>query len=414
MTLMKNKKLQAFTLLELAIVLIIMSVTTSTMFFFLANSVKNTQRDTNQQKVDFVVNALNDFYIRTGYIPCPASLTEAPSTLNFGVSTVCNAGAVAGVNDIGSGADTVRRGMIPVRTMGLPDAAAYDAYGDRIQYTIIRDFGINASAFDSSLPTTAAITVFGYNPTGPTLTDLNVLISPNTLAYVVHSSGQDQNGAVTFKGTPLTCTSGGPNGYNCDNTYNQFVGSADISGTFDDIVVWKTRQQLKYDKVAFFSGTRNAQQTYGNIAIFSDTYGSGAASYGTGATNTTYYQRNLNTTQVNNLSNGSLINNSIVLGAGTYKISAIASSCGVNRNLLEIYSATSNSVLISGLAGYADSTVAPTDCRDAFLLGVITLTRTETIYLRHYVQTANITDGFGRSIASGYNQTYATLEIVEM
>jgi hypothetical protein len=395
-------------------VLIIMSVTTTTMFFFLANSIKNAQKDTNQQNIDFVVNAINDFYIRTGYIPCPASLTEAPSTLNFGVSTVCNAVAVAGVNDVGSGADIVRRGMIPVRTMGLPDAAAYDAYGNRIQYTIVRSFGVNASTFDSSSPSTGAITVFGYNPTGPTLTNLNVLTSPNTIAYVVHSSGQDQNGAVTFRGVPLTCTSGGPNEYNCDTTYNQFVGSADISGTFDDVVVWKTRQQLKYDKVAFFSSSRNADQTYGKIAIFSDTRGAGTPSYGTGAAGASYYQRNLNTVQVNNLSNGSLANNSITLGAGTYKISAIASSCGVNRNLLEIYSATSNSVLISGLAGYADSTVAPTDCRDAFLLGVITLTRTETIYLRHYVQTANITDGFGRSINSGYNQTYTTLEILEM
>lgn len=414
MTFKHKKSLKAFTLLELAIVLIIMSVTTSTMFFFLANAAKNTQKDINQQKIDFVVNALNDFYIRTGYIPCPASLTVAPSTSGFGTTTDCSIGAVAGVNDIGSGADVVRRGMIPVRAMGLPDSAAFDAYGNRLQYTIIKSFGVNASSFDTSLPATGAIIVYGYNPSGPTLTNLNILTAPNTIAYVVHSSGQNQNGATSYAGANLTCTAVGPDAYNCDTTYNQFVGSADISGTFDDIVVWKTRQQLKYDKVAFFSSSRNAAPTYGKIAIFSDTQGSGAPSYGTGAAGASYYKRNLNTSQINNLSNGSLANNSIVLGAGTYKISAIASSCGVDRNLLEIYSATSGTVLISGLAGYADSTVTPKDCRDAYLLGVITLTRTETIYLRHYVQTANITDGFGRSINSGYNQTYSTVEILEM
>lgn len=414
MTYRTRKIIKGFSLIEIAIVLIIMAVSTSTMFLFLANSANEAKKQDNQTRIEYLNKAITDFYIKTGYIPCPAPRTTAVATAGFGVSSTCSAGAVTGITDTGSGVNTIRYGMIPVRTMGLQDTDAFDAYGNRFTYAIIRDFGINAATYNSAVSATTSFSINHLVISGPTLTNMNVMTSPNSVAYVVISHGPNSNGATAYNGISQTCTAGLPDTYNCDFSDNVFVSSANIPGNFDDTIIWKTKQQLKYDKVSLLNNIQIGGQTYGKYALFTDTVGSGAANYGTGGASTAYYQRNLNTIVSNDLSSAYLSGNSIILGPGTYLIRSYAAACGVDRNLLEVYSATSNSVLISGLAGYADSTTTPTDCRNAYLVGVVILTQTETIYLRHYVQTANTVDGFGRSINTGYNQNYANLEIWEM
>lgn len=411
----KTKNSQsAFSLLEIAIVLIILSVSTSTFFLFLADKSQKSRSDLNTEKIEALNEAITDFYIRTGYLPCPARLNAQTETANFGVSTDCNLAAVSGVADYNAGLNSIRNGAVPVRSMGLQDDDAFDAYGNRFTYSVIRNFAINASIFDSTIPSPSAMDAYIYWSASGIYTSIVNMSAPNSYAYFLISHGPNGNGATNYSGIAASCNYSFVDAYNCDYSNNYFIDGIAVPEQFDDLVKWKTKQQLKYDRVDKLNLANITSQTYGRYALFTHTVASGSASYGTGGSSGTYYQRNLNSVQVNNLSSAYLSGNSIILGPGTYIVKATGAACGVNRNLMEIFSTTSSSVLASGMAGYSDSSPFPTDCRNAYLIGVFTLIRPETIILRHYVQTANATDGFGRSVNIGFDHKYTNLEIWEM
>src|SRR5690606_23310055 len=71
-------------------------------------------------------------------LPCPASKTEAPDTVDFGMASDCAVAVVAGTLEIGSSPNYVRIGAVPVRTLNLPDGMMFDAWGNRITYAVTK------------------------------------------------------------------------------------------------------------------------------------------------------------------------------------------------------------------------------------------------------------------------------------
>src|SRR5258708_7516387 len=88
---------QGFTLLELSIVLLIMSVMAAGLMTVMAQNARNERIDELNKKMDAIENALIAFRRANNRLPCPADGTTLITAANFGVEAVnpgsCTTGA---------------------------------------------------------------------------------------------------------------------------------------------------------------------------------------------------------------------------------------------------------------------------------------------------------------------------------
>ena len=167
-------------------------------------------------------------------LPCPSSLNLPSSNLDYGRATDCAASPPAGTFDVGTGS-TVRIGALPTRTLGLPDSAGEDKWGNKLTYAVVKT---HTDAFQFSNSVAGA----GINVTTTT--------SGSTIsnqAYIVVSHGKDGKGATPAKATSvgIACIStSGQDQENCDNDDQSFraLGMNTDPGAnyFDDIVIFGT------------------------------------------------------------------------------------------------------------------------------------------------------------------------------
>ena len=96
-----------------------------------------------------------------GYLPCPADRTLLSSSALFGVETR-NGGftacTVASPGVVIDGTSSVYTGMVPLRTLGLPDNYAADAWGGKFDYSV----SVNLIQNASSIKTAASAIVVNY------------------------------------------------------------------------------------------------------------------------------------------------------------------------------------------------------------------------------------------------------------
>ncbi len=159
---------RGFTLVELAIVLIIVSILIGAFFSGLKLYVTNRNEAMMDERIYDIRRGLAD-YIRdipddlanpttlppvdVARFPCPASLTAAPGTAEFGAELCPNGNArVGGILDIsgltvgqdlggvfvlqGANGQPVLVGAVPTRTIGIGSDAAGDIYGNRMLYVV--------------------------------------------------------------------------------------------------------------------------------------------------------------------------------------------------------------------------------------------------------------------------------------
>lgn len=132
---MRQRHLQhGFTILELAIVLAIIALIAGTGLSIASGALKAADRVTTQERLNTIKLAVDGFAKAYGYYPCPANRTLTPSNANFGIerrtgATACDATAVT----VGG---TYSIGMVPVRTLGLPDNYAADAWSNKLTFAV--------------------------------------------------------------------------------------------------------------------------------------------------------------------------------------------------------------------------------------------------------------------------------------
>lgn len=300
-----------FSLVELSIVLVIVSIIAYSVSAVVAVQAEKGKIDATKAKLDRIESALALYQNTNGGLPCPARgnvLLGATGAgdLTFGTEVTphgANAGNVcddAGniiENDISGGANTssIYRGVVPVRTLNLPDDYMFDGWGRRITYVVDSscvklnpvgtwawsdtDSMTNLCADgtpDSSGATTTApatdIVVCNTSTTGCQDTG-NTSIRTTDAAYVLISHGKNGVGAWpknvtgsrvgyntvtgaesenadiqsngTSNGTVIT------NATDCDTPNSVDVcfcdGPMNIGNTnsyFDDLVRWKTANQI--------------------------------------------------------------------------------------------------------------------------------------------------------------------------
>lgn len=225
-----------FTLVEVALVLIIGGVLLASAFAALQTYIGNTEIKGTRQKLDMIDEALQVYFDNNGEYPCPALMTAIVETPTFGVSPALCAGVTTtntGRN-AGGGSD-VYLGAVPVRSLNLPDDFIADSWGNRFTYAVSENLTVDTT-FD-----TLAGRIFVEDSSGGTK------ITPAGSAhYVIVSHGEDGSGATIMRGsaTPFACNTGVGDEENCDGdaTFRSSLFLTKVAGAnfFDDLVKHRT------------------------------------------------------------------------------------------------------------------------------------------------------------------------------
>ena len=245
---MKFDKELGFTLLEMGIVLIITSIVAVGVMVTLTDSLTARQLRDTTSKLEAIQKALYDYRVAFSRLPCPADVTQAMTSATFGTE-VATPGSCATAN-FTSAYDI--EGMVPTRTLRLPDDYAIDSWGRRIMYAVTKD-----------MTQTSAFNIIAGSDATTRMTVKNADAGANTTqaAYVLLSFGPNGHGSYSRSGGNARLNGGSTNAdewNNCDCDTNAnptgldgifvqkdaTVNSTDRYNNFDDVVMYATRANL--------------------------------------------------------------------------------------------------------------------------------------------------------------------------
>ena len=219
--LLKNHH-KGFTLIEMAIVLIILTLVVGSALVPLGAQIEQRQRAETQRTLDEIKEALIGYTLANGVLPCPSNLS---------------AGIPDGTASASCTTSIIATGYIPWVTLGVNN---HDAWGNLIRYAVDTKF---TTTF--TLLITGSITIKTHNPDGSTPS-----ISSNIPAVVL-SLGKNGYGAMSASGVsqfkPAAFSTNDPDEYQNQTTSSSVFFShtpappgtaTTIGGEFDDLVVW--------------------------------------------------------------------------------------------------------------------------------------------------------------------------------
>ncbi|MBI5120844.1 MAG: type II secretion system protein [Rhodospirillales bacterium] len=253
---------QGFTLLEIAIVMVVVALLMGMGLQTYSSSLDNAKRKTTTDRMDKVEEAITAYVIQNNYVPCPADGSLPSTNVSYGISLTTGA---LGSTDCDL-TYTAGARVIPWRTLGLDELYSRDGWGNRISYMTA-----GASQAGATTPTTINFTLgadddgmqregtgfpFGFlivnDLAGTQLTNSGAGCSATNIcaAYVLISHGAHAVGAYTGSSTPAVIGGVASVGETANNdgatpfVQNIPTEQASASGIFDDIVRWRSAQSI--------------------------------------------------------------------------------------------------------------------------------------------------------------------------
>lgn len=235
MMLRRPESCRGFTLVETAFLIIIGSSVLAIILTRMNVYIQERKFNSTQEKLVMIEDAIKRYLEENDRLPCVASFSNAVDTEDFGVelNTPDDGGCPpaplpAGV--IPSPDGRIYTGMVPVRTLNLPDEFALDGWGSRITYAVTLERS-RQSTYEGG---NGQITIFGNDNVTPLATAVD---------YIIISHGPSDDGAYSVGGTlKNACPVGTLEEENCngDATFRDAL-FANISGSttnFDDQVLY--------------------------------------------------------------------------------------------------------------------------------------------------------------------------------
>ena len=235
---------RGFTLIEMAIVLMIVALLLGGMLVPLSAQMDQRNVSDTQKALSEIKEALIGYAIANGRLPCPAS-----STSN-GVESPVG----------GGNCTNFYNGFVPAATLGVTSAVdnqghtgfAVDSWGNRIHYAVTAQTA-TVSGFNSNVAFTVFTTTNGMS--ADTISNLapNLLVCSTASGATSSScaSGPPSTALTTSPGVPVVIYSTGKNGASGgasgDEAENPNPNSSDndrvfvshnLTTTFDDLVTW--------------------------------------------------------------------------------------------------------------------------------------------------------------------------------
>lgn len=255
---MTRTQQSGFSLLELSVVLGIIALIVGFGTPIGVTALKNSEQMATRDRLTAVRAALDAYARAHGHLPCPANRSLVASDANFALEarnsstrTLCDTSGTGLVRAPSSGSPFIYIGGVPTRTLGLPDAYAGDAWGNKLTYAVSASHMGDMASYSSTdgpitietgdrtgthyvISTARNSTSGGYNAAGA------------SAVYVVLSHGKDAKGAFPMNGTSIAIACGGSTNNdveNCEETNMTFYDSPFSDGTqastfFDDFIIW--------------------------------------------------------------------------------------------------------------------------------------------------------------------------------
>ena len=208
---------RGFTLIEMAIVLLIITLLLSGLLVPLSTQVEQRKIAETQKSLEEIKEALIGFAIINGRLPCPAkSATDGTEQLS------CTGSPLA-----------PRTGIVPWAALGVPKL---DAWGHLFRYSVTPAFATSPII----LTTGRDITITTRDSAGAPVN----LSNSSDIPAMVLSHGKNGYGALDDQGTPQAAAPPMTDEANNSTATTTFVSRpqtdnpAAAGGEFDDIVVW--------------------------------------------------------------------------------------------------------------------------------------------------------------------------------
>ncbi len=243
----KNPKKTAFSLIELSIVVLIIAILITGSLSSSITAINNAKIKSTRERMDEIYKALGSYLLINGKLPCPASILELKSSSSTYGTSIGTAGTCSGsgiYTSTTSGATNLVYGMVPVRTLGLSNDLAEDGFEDKIAYIVDKNF--TGTNFGTSTSTeTMTINEIPGSVTKTITTDA---------IFALVSYGINKSGAFPINSaTQITRSSDASEMTNdLDSTASPLfdkilITDAKSSDVFDDVVFYKTRNNLLLD-----------------------------------------------------------------------------------------------------------------------------------------------------------------------
>lgn len=357
---MRIRKSAGFTVLELAIVLVIVGVVTGMGLVATMGALEGAKRVATNNRLDAIEKALMNFRMTYDRLPCPAELTLATSNTNYGVQAATPGTCTGGTPtaDAVSTTGDIVQGAVPVKTLGLPNDFMYDAWGRRILYTVMSVYTFPKSFATAHPKETCGTNVLASSTSG----DVTNSRSSNAV-YTLTSFGPNGHGGYTQGATIVNAGSTNDSEQRNCRCSSSAVLASDVASAsvhysvqkdasqstssatdvFDDIVRYKERWQMQTD-----DDYRNFSNYVKMQMVIGYTYTSGSGSFQT-------YQKQC-ATYVNN-------STTVATTSDTYKFVGLSMDNSMlfsysNTNNCELFSVSGTTVtkITSAPAGYAPNT----------------------------------------------------------
>ncbi len=239
-----------YTLIELSIVITILSIIAASTITILGKKNQADDIRLTQKKMDVVAEAIQNFFDMNGYLPCPASGAAAENSASFGITPT--GGADNNYDESTRECVTVDAGMgdagvVPTRTLNLPDEYMYDSWGRRLTYRIASGTG-NKSHFQADI-TRGDLSIININ--GSELTEINKAPPYNYgAAYVIISHGSNGYYGWLKSGINMPANvSSTIEEENYDHQNDKVYVQAERSTYFDDITIFRRMNDISQKKM---------------------------------------------------------------------------------------------------------------------------------------------------------------------
>jgi len=271
----KNFK-KAYSLIELSIVILIISILITGALSVSVGSVNNAKIKTTNDRITQVYRALGNFLVANRRLPCPAALTKVKTVdTDYGTEVGVGSGC-AGTGVIASGSSTnLVYGMVPVRTLGLPNSLAEDGFESKLVYIVDKNYANNAVNFSAAPDFTTTLTFATAATANITVNEkpsgITQIVVTDALVALV-SYGANKSGAYNANASAQNTRSIDADEMENDTSVaapyfnNTLISASTNSDTFDDVVFFKRRNDFVDDFKAMFLLACNGTVTTTNFS----------------------------------------------------------------------------------------------------------------------------------------------------
>lgn len=247
---MSSRK-KAFSLVELSVVLVVISVLTSGVLTILTKHSEDSKLKITEKRMEIIEKSIEKFVIENNRLPCPADgTTVIVGEAFFGFEKRSSSKPV--LCDSNFTFNDIHAGVVPVLSLGLSKEYMFDGWKRRFSYVVDGNL-VNSEDTDVTCSKDSSSECFKFSEGGKIkIKDASSRLITEAAAYVIISHGRNGHGGYKRFGsnTRLGSSSDADEKSNAGDdigSFNDEFVQKSVDNSFDDIVSYKMRSQIVHN-----------------------------------------------------------------------------------------------------------------------------------------------------------------------